>query len=491
VTDPYDPEAFRAAGHAVIDQIADYLTRTAARDGPVLAYAPPAAMLERWPLPGDDSPRVKIADLLPAVLDDSHHVHHPRYIGHQVSAPIGTAALAELVAAVLNNGTAEYEMGPVSNAVEKRLLEWFGTAIGFGADAEGLFTSGGSAGNLTALAAARQSIVGRDAWNDGLAGAEPLAILVSEQAHYSNDRSARILGLGAGGVEPVAVDDRFRLIPAGLADAHRRAEDAGRRVFAVVGSACSTATGAYDPLDAIADYAAEHDLWFHVDGAHGAVAAATPAYRHLVSGIERADSVVIDAHKMLLQPALLTAVLYRRRGVADRAFHQEQSYVNFDAHDGEFAWWDSGLRTLECTKRMMALELYASLAEHGPTFFGDYITRMYDLARWFAGEIDAAPDFELLTDPQANIVCFRIAPAGLADNDLDSLQLAVREALVHSGAFYVVKARLRDRTWLRTTVINPRTTEADLHALLAAIRQAASITTGLGAGSRAMPHTSS
>ena len=181
----------------------------------------------------------------------------------------------------------------------------------------------------------------------------------------TDDRAARILGLGAGGVVPVPVDDEFRLDPAALADAHRRAEDAGRRVFAVIGNACSTATGAFDPLDAIADYAAEHDLWFHVDGAHGAIAALAPAYRHLVAGIERADSVVIDAHKMLLQPALLTAVLYRRRGVADRTFHQEQSYVGFHEEEGEFAWWDSGLRTLECSKRMMALELYASLAEHG------------------------------------------------------------------------------------------------------------------------------
>ncbi len=410
-------------------------------------------------------------DLLPAVLADSHHIHHPRYIGHQVSAPIGSAALAELVSAVLNNGTAEYEMGPVSNAMEKRLLEWLGTVLGFGPDVEGLFTSGGSAGNLTALAAARQSITDVDPWTDGLAGAQPLAILVSEQAHYSNDRAARVLGLGAGGVVPVRVDDDFRLDPSSLADAHRRAHDAGRRVFAVVGSACSTATGAFDPLEAIADYAAEHDLWFHVDGAHGAPAALTPRYRHLVAGIDRADSVVIDAHKMLLMPALMTAVVYRRRGAADRAFHQDQSYVGFQAREGEFAWWDSGLRTLECTKRMMALELYGSLAAHGTDFFADYVTRTFDLARWFAGELASAPDFELAVEPQANIVCFRFVPEGVSD--LDALQLAVREELVQSGAFYLVKTRLRDRTWLRTTIINPRTTEADLTALIDAIRASA------------------
>lgn len=474
--DPYDPEGFRAAGHAVIDQLADYLAGTGRGNGPVLPYAPPSVTLERWAAPGDRSPRVSFAELLPTVLADSHHLHHPRYVGHQVSAPIGTAVLAELVSALLNNGTAEYEMGPVSNAMEKRLLEWLGTTLGFGPDVEGLFTSGGSVGNLTALAAARQSTIGADPWNDGLAGAQPLAVLVSEQAHYSNDRAARILGLGAGGVVPVPVDDQFRLDPAALAAAHRRAEDDGRRVFAVVGNACSTATGAFDPLEAIADYAAEHDLWFHVDGAHGAIAALAPAYRHLVAGIERADSVVLDAHKMLLQPGLLTAVLYRRRGVADRTFHQEQSYVGFHAEEGEFAWWDPGLRTLECQKRMMALELYASLAEHGQAFFADYVSHMFDLARRFAREIDAAPDFELATPPQANMVCFRMNRPGV--DDLDALQLRIREELVHSGAFYLSKASLRGQAYLRTTLINPRTTESDLSALLMAVREAASQLTG-------------
>jgi L-2,4-diaminobutyrate decarboxylase len=154
--DPYDPEGFRVAGHAVIDQLADYLVGTATGEGPVLRYAPPEASLNQWPSPVEMDQRVPFADLLPHVIAGSNHIHHPRFVGHQISAPIGSAALAELVSAVLNNGTAVFEMGPVSNAMEKRLLEWLGSALGFGPDVEGLFTSGGSAGNLTALAAARQ-----------------------------------------------------------------------------------------------------------------------------------------------------------------------------------------------------------------------------------------------------------------------------------------------------------------------------------------------
>lgn len=470
--DPYDPEAFRRDGHAVVDQLADYLATTGSAEGPVLARRSPREVLASWPADFGAKPGASLVDLLPRVLDESHHLHHPRYIGHQVSAPIGTAALAELVGALLNNGTAEFDMGPVSNAMEARLLDWLGGLLGFSAPVEGVFTSGGSIGNLTALAAARQAIAGLDVWRDGVGGVPPLAILVSEQAHYSVDRAARILGLGAGGVVPVRCDDRFRLDPASLPEAHAVAQRAGRRVFAVVASACSTATGAYDPIEPIADYAEAHELWLHVDGAHGAAAALSPRYRHLLAGIERADSVVVDTHKMLLMPALVTAVLFRRRGAADRTFHQEQHYIAFRPEEEVYAWWDSGLRTLECTKRMMSLELFAGLSEHGTERFAEYVTRTYDLARRFASELAAAPDFELAAEPEANIVCFRWLPPGdtVRGLDVDALQVAIREAIVDSGRFFVVRTLLDGRAWIRTTIINARTGEDELRQLVDEVR---------------------
>jgi L-2,4-diaminobutyrate decarboxylase len=245
-------------------------------------------------------------------------------------------------------------------------------------------------------------------------------------------------------------------------------------VFAIVGSACSTATGAFDPLDAIADYSAEHNLWFHVDGAHGAAAALTPKYKHLVAGIGRADSVIIDAHKMLQMPALVTAVVFGRSGASNRAFHQEQSYVGFQAEGDAYAWWDSGLRTLECTKRMMALGLYTSLTAHGTDSFGDYVEQTFDLARMFADLLREAPDFDLPVEPQANIVCFRHVPDGASD--LDGLQLRLREAIVRGGDFYIVKTQLPQGAHLRVTIMNARTTEDDLRALLTAVRDAAQST---------------
>jgi len=469
-TDPYCPDTFRRDGHALIDMLAEYLERTSRREGKVLEYVPPLELLERWPVGFGHEPGPSLIDLMPRVLRESHHLHHPGYIGHQVSSPLPSAALAELVSAILNNGTAEYEMGPVANVMERRLIDWLGAALGFMSPVEGMLTSGGSVGNLTALAVARQSIERIDIWNGGVADAPPLAILTSAQTHYSIDRAARILGLGSGGVVAVATDARFRLDPTALRDAHLRAEQAGRRVFAIVGSACTTATGAFDPLEAIADYATEHNLWFHVDGAHGAAAALTPKYSHLVAGIGRADSVIVDAHKLLQMPALVTVVLFGRPGSSDRAFQQEQSYVGFRSDGDAYAWWDSGLRTLECTKRLMALELYASLSEHGTDSFGDHVQQTFDLARTFADLLREAPDFDFPVEPQANIVCFRHVPEGVSD--LDGLQLRIREEIVRGGDFYIVKTHLPQGVHLRATIMNARTTVDDLRALMTAVRSA-------------------
>src|SRR5215218_3321766 len=192
--DPYSSDGFRRDGHALIDSLADYLDTTSRRESKVLDYVPPAELLDRWADCFGPGPGATLLELMPRILDESHHLHHARYIGHQVSAPLPVAALAELVSAVLNNGMAEYEMGPVANVMERRLIDWLGAALGFPQPVEGMLTSGGSVGNLTALAAARQSIVGVDPWNDGLAGTPPLAILTSSQTHYSIDRAARILG---------------------------------------------------------------------------------------------------------------------------------------------------------------------------------------------------------------------------------------------------------------------------------------------------------
>ncbi|HEX8437472.1 pyridoxal phosphate-dependent decarboxylase family protein [Archangium sp.] len=466
----YDPEHFRRLGHRLVDQLADHLAGSTRREGPVLPWAPPATNVERFPADFPEEPSGDFPALVSRVLEASHHLHHPHYVGHQVSAPLPLAALSDFASSLLNNGMAVYEMGPVATAMEHNVLRWMAGVLGLPEGAGGVLTSGGSAGNLTALLAARQAKAGFDAWNGGATAGPPLTVLVPETTHYCVSRSTRVMGWGAEGITPVSVDARYRLRPEALEDALAAAKRAGRRPIAVVASAGSTATGAFDPLEAVADFCAKHGLWFHVDGAHGASAALSPRYRHQVKGIERADSVVWDAHKLMMMPALITAVLFRDANRSFEAFAQEASYL-FHGQDSR-RWSDVALRTLECTKEMMALKLYACLHVLGTKLFADSITDTFDQSRRFAERLQASGDFELAVPPDCNIVCFRHTPQGVPAAELDALQLRLRESLVTSGDFYLVQTTLGGRVWLRTTLINPLTTDEDLEALLQALRRA-------------------
>lgn len=470
----YDPERFRRDGHRLIDALADHLTRAIDRDGPVLPWQEPAASLSGWP---DDFAEDggDVVDVLTRATAGAIRLHHPRYVGHQVPPPIPAAALGDLVAGLLNNGMTVYEMGPTSTPMELAVVGWMARQLGHSVEpadaatgAGGVLTSGGSLGNLTALLAARQARAGFDAWAQGDRGGPPLALLCSAQAHYSVARAVRMMGWGDDGAVPVEIDARFRMRPDALAAAQARAEAQGRRVIAVVASAASTGTGAYDPLPAIADYCEANQLWLHVDGAHGASAALSPRHRHLVAGIDRADSVVWDLHKLLAMPALVTAVIFKDRRRGYGAFAQEASYL-YDGATPE--WFNLGLRTLECTKRMMAVVAYGALAGGGVRLFRDYVERVFDLGVALATRLDTAPDFELITPPECNIVCWRYRPSGAPDTD--DYQAAVRRKVLERGRYYLLQARLGGRVVMRAALMNPLTDDADLDGLLDEIRAAA------------------
>lgn len=476
----YDPEGFRADGHALIDMLADYLTQAESRTlGDVLPPYTPDQMAGEWTrtLTEEGLGHGAFMTLIRDVVDRSIHVHHPKYIGHQVSAPLPAAALCDLVSAMLNNGAAVYEMGQVETILERELIEWMGRQLGFGDKAGGVFTSGGSMGNLTALLAARQLKAGVDVWNEGYGGEQSLAVLVSDQAHYCVKRAVQLMGMGADGAVLIPTDASFRSTREGMEEALKQAQANGRKVFAIVGSACSTSTGSFDPLEEMADFANAHDLWFHVDGAHGASIILSETYRHLLNGVEHADSVVWDAHKMMMMPALTTAVIYRDQTRSYAPFSQVAGYLYEGKAEEE--WFNLGHRTLECTKVMMALKLYVSLMVQGRKFFADYIDRCIENTHWLADVLRAAPDFELAVEPQCNIICFRHVPTGSVtsqlgepgrEHPLNQLQAKIRQEMLRSGKFYIVQTWLNDTLYLRCTIINPLTTQQDLFEMLEEIR---------------------
>ena len=475
----YSPETFRQQAYALVDLLADHLERAEAGTTPVLPYAEPDEQLAYWQADFQKSVNADPLPLLADIVQRSIHLHHPQFMGHQVAVPLPLAALTGLMTGLLNQGMAVYEMGMTANALERIVTQWLAGRLDMGPDAGGLLTSGGTLANLTALLTARAVAAGTDVWEAGTTNR--LAIMVSEEAHYCVDRAARIMGLGTDGIIKLPTNDRFQMRTDLLDEYLERAKAAGLTVFAVVGSACSTSTGSYDDLTAIADFCEKHNLWFHADGAHGGVAALSDTYRPLVRGIERADSVIIDFHKMMMIPALVTAVLYKRDADSYRTFQQKAQYLWADSNAQD--WFNSGKRAFECTKLMMSAKVYAVLRTYGEGIFADNVDALYGLARRFAEQVRSRPGFQLAVDPESNIVCFRCVGDEIDPDKFDAINTQIRRQLLEDGRFYIVQTTLRGRVWLRVSLMNPLTTDAHLGALLDEVEQAARrITTSLTSG---------
>jgi L-2,4-diaminobutyrate decarboxylase len=479
----FAPELLRSAGHRLVDRLAEYLAAAEASRGVVLPWRDPAENVRdaRAMLAGGGAPRDReelveqFSRLVATMLERGHRLHDPRYLGHQVPAPLPLAGLLDAVGSVTNQVMATYEMGPWATAAEWAMVQELGERIGWTAGQfAGLATHGGSLANLTGLLVARNVALG-DGWRRGLScSGPPPALVVHADAHYSVARAAGILGLGTDQVVRVGLDARRRMDVRQLDDTLRGLRAAGRPIVAAVACACSTPVGAFDPLVDVADVCRRHGVWLHVDAAHGGAACLSPRYRHLVAGLDRADSLVWDAHKMLFVPGLCAFVLYRNAAHRFQAFQQDAPYL-FDPAAPGLAEFDSGLRTLECTKRAAAFGLWGVWTLCGEQLFADLVDVTFSMGRLFYEKLAAAADFVPLHEPECNIVVFRHVPAALAGAGADLLgqfQLELRRRVIESGAFYIVSTKLDGQGALRVTIINPLTTPDHLDQLLDVLREA-------------------
>ncbi len=460
----FNPQLFEYQAEQVVQALMSYLQSAQSEAIITNDYQSPEDSLAYWQKHFDHTP-FDLKHFLQTVLDRSMHLHHPKYVGHQVGVVAPLSALMSLVSSLLNNGMAVYEVGQVSSTLERIVIKELAPYFGYGEQADGVLTSGGTLGNLTALLTARACKAKESVWENG--HTHKLAIIVSEEAHYCVDRAVRTMGWGEEGAIKVPTDDRFRMRTELLESLLQEAQRKGIQVIAIVGSACTTSTGTFDDLKAIGAFCQAHDLWFHVDGAHGAAAVFSPDYQKLVDGIEMADSVVMDFHKMLLTPALTTGVFYKDGKHAYRTFHQKAHYLWNNQEETE--WFNYGKRTFECTKLMMSLKVYAIMKAYGISLWEEYVTQMFDLGKEFAQLIRRTPNFELAIEPDCNIVCFRYAPKEV--EDLELLNNQIHQRLYEKGDFYFVKTKLRGNTYLRTTLMNPSTRLSHLQELLEQIEE--------------------
>ena len=465
LSEVYDPENFKKFGYEIIDLLTDYLRDAQQGHIPVIDWKVPDDQFEYWKNYNieDQSP----TNLFKDIIESSIHIHHPNYMGHQVCPPAPISALASLVSSMLNNGMAIYEMGASATAIEKVIIELLVQKVGYSNNGDGFITSGGTIGNLTGLLAARQKAVQSDIWENGLN--EKLGVMVSSEAHYSVDRALRIMGFGASGIIKIPVTENFTMKTQLLDEYFTKAVHEGIKIIAVVGSAPSTSTGMYDDLVAIAKFCSRKNLWFHVDAAHGGGVIFSDKYKNLLAGIENADSIVIDGHKMLMTPAIMTFLLFKEKNNSYSTFSQKAQYLLEKSGDEE--WYNLASRTIECTKLMMSIKFFSILKLHGEEIFGQYVTYLYDLGKVFANKINQSPDFELALHPHSNIVCFRYFNKDIYDNQLNDLNSEIRNEILVKGEFYIVQTLLNDIVYLRTTLMNPNTTSEILSTLIEEIRR--------------------
>ncbi len=500
----YDPQRFRAAASRWAELLSTHLDNVQRRSTRVLNWAEPEANIaeaEQWLGDSLESPD-RFGAIVQQMLDRGHNLHHPHYIGHQVPAPVPIAGLFDAVGAVTNQVMAIYEMGPWATAVERALVNRLGEQIGWQRDRfAGLVTHGGSLGNLTALLTARNVMLG-GSWEEGIAfesGANRSPVLqtgamnpptqdsversdglknrptmiVQADAHYSVARAAGIIGLGTKQVLRAALNEHRQLDPQRLDEQIMELKSKGHPVIAVSACACATPIGAFDPLREIAAVCRQHGVWMHVDAAHGGAALMSRRYRHLLDGIDQADSVVWDAHKMMFVPALCAFVLYRDKRHRFETFRQDAPYL-FDPSAPGMAEYDSGMLTLECTKRAAAYGLWGTWSLFGQSLFEDLVDVTFDLGRVFYNKLLAAEDFLPLHEPQCNIVAFRYVPTAMEDAPpevLGAFQRELRRRVIESGKFYIVQTNLGGCGALRVTIINPLTTTDDLDELLTTLRE--------------------
>ena len=471
---PLDDDASAETGHRFADLIAAYLAETHAGTGPVATRRGPAELAERFdePLPRAGAPlEAVLARLERDVLPEVTRLTHPMYLGHQVSAPLPAAIWTEGLISALNNSTAVQEMAPPVTMIEHQLIRWFAQLVGWGTEAGGTLTSGGTEATFTALLAARAHAL-PDAWEAGV-GANPPVVVYGEQAHYAVTRAVAQLGLGLRNAVQVPLREHRMDVAALTASLDRLAAE-GRPVMAVVATAGSTPTGSFDDLEAVGRLCTERGLWLHVDGAHGATALLSRTHAHRLAGIHHARSLAWDPHKTMLLPLSAGMVLLREQRELDQAFAQRAPYI-FHARDGERVW-DQGVRSFQCSRRADALKVWVALQRYGADHLGRLYDRLCETAGHLHAAIEAHPAFEAMHRPESNIVCFRyVGPAGgpardrAAEARLDELNFDLRQAYNRSGEGWITTTILDGRRVLRSTVMNPRTTRDHLQHLLAGL----------------------
>ncbi len=467
---PLDMSAseFRASGHDLVDRIADWLEGLPR--GPVVHDESPAAVRAAvsagQPLPQDGcDARMLVEDAAQLLFQHSLFNGHPRFFGYVTSSPAPIGALGDLLASAVNQNVGAWRLSPAATEIEAQTIRWIAELIGFPAGGDGILVSGGNMANFVCFLAARAAKAA-DVRTGGLRGAPAaLHVYASTETHTWIQKAADLFGLGTDAIRWIDVDGAQRIDVAALERRIAADRDAGALPFLAVGTAGTVSTGVVDPLADMAAVCRRHDVWFHVDGAYGALAARVPGAPADLRALNEANSVAVDPHKWLYAPLEAGCALVRRRGDLLRAFSYHPSYYHFDHEVTNY--FDYGPQN---SRGFRALKVWLALRQVGWSGYRQMIGDDMRLSRHLHALVREHPDFEALTQ-HLSITTFRYVPRDLAgspdaEDYLQRLNQELLSRVERSGDAFLSKAMVNGRFALRACIVNFRTSQADVEALL-------------------------
>ena len=477
-----DPEAFRAAAHATVDLVADYLA--ALESWAVLPPIEPGEIVPLLPEAAPERPEPLAAlldDTRRLVLPNATHWQHPGFMAYFPTTASAPGILGEIVVAALGQNPMLWRTSPVGTELEQVVVRWLRDALGLPPAFDGLITDTASTSSLIALAAAREA-AGLDVSREGLAGRPEIGrpiVYASAEAHSSIEKACMTLGLGRAACRRIPVDGDFALRVDALEATIAEDRAAARRPIAIVATIGTTSSTSVDPVAALADVAAREGLWLHVDAAYAGAVAIIPGRRPPFAGWERADSIVVNPHKWLFTPLDASLLLTRRMDMLRAAFSLVPEYLR--TLDRERPVHDFSEYTPQLGRRFRALKLWYQLRWFGLDGLRRRIAAHCDLAVALAGWVDAHPDFERLAPVPFSTVCLRWRPRALAGLEeepglparLDAANERLMAAVNASGDVFLSHTRLGDRFAIRVAIGNLRTERRHVERCWALLREKA------------------
>jgi len=455
----FDPSLFEEHSNIIVNKLEEYLSESQQKVKGLDLRNPNELLGEVNVLMAsteDRSTEDKLRSIIDLYLQTGVQANSPGYMGRQFSSVFPLAGVFDFISSMVSQPSSFYEAAQLPSVVRVYMAKELNKFIKYPeGEYDMVTTSGGSLANLTALLSARNHYF-PEFWRKGIScikkGQIP-AIAVSEETHYSIIRTVEMLGFDKQQIIKLPVNTKRQVDIRKVQSTLDKAKKDGFKVFCIVANAGTTAIGAFDPIQELAEVAEKNECWLHVDGAHGASFLLSEKHKYKLQGIEKADSITWDAHKMMFIPGTCSMLFYKNKNRSKSAFRQEASYV-FEKEEDQYSKYDGAKKNIECTKRPMVMNLWIIWAFYGPKVFEKKIDLLCSLITRSYNYLLLDDDFETLHEPEANMLCFRYNPKKLNSVYVKNLQIGIRDQLKFNGDFFISKVNLDGEPALRVVFMN-------------------------------------